>query len=219
MTSLVSLKQNQKQALLESLDKLCSIFWGPNLETCREMTVDSYFLSFEVLNDLLDHHYTNTIQNIKDLVSGFSDTESFFSFLEETYVRLFINTRGGISAPLYHSCYLDSGQTDASPAMMGETALLMKHRFESKGLSIADTIGEPPDHLSIEIEYLYFLLHNAWEKQHNDYLAEAVSFVKTFMLPWIVLFSDRLLDERDCPFYSYAAALLRSILSLVARFG
>ena len=152
-------------------------------------------------------------------MSGFSDAQSLFDFLETTYVRLFINSRGGISAPLYHSCYLESGQENAAPSIMGETAGLMKQRFGSKGLAIADTISEPPDHLSIEIEYLYFLLQNGWEQQHTEYLSEAVSFAETFMLPWVSRFCDRLSDEQDAPFYSQAAVLLKSNLSLIARFG
>jgi TorA maturation chaperone TorD len=219
MITPASLTQNQKQAILESLEKLCSLFWGPSTEKCREILSDNYFLSFEILNDLLDHQYMDTIQNIKEIVLDFSDTESFFNFLEETYVRLFINTRGGISAPLYHSCYLDCAQTDASPAIMGETAVLMTQRFESKGLSIADTISEPPDHLSIEIEYLFFLLKNGWETQNNDYLAEAASFAESFMMPWISQFCDRLSGEQNYPFYSHAATLLKSNLSLIARLG
>jgi TorA-specific chaperone len=217
MTSLGSLRQNQKQALLESLEKLCSIFWGPSLEKCREMPADEYLISLEVLSEFLNYNYINSIKNIKDTISGFSGAESLFNFLEATYVRLFINTLGGISAPLYHSCYLQVERTDASPVIMGETAVYMKQRFESKGLSIADTINEPPDHLSIEIEYLYFLLQNGWEKQDNNYLAEAVSFAKTFMLPWVSLFCDRLSDEQDSSFYSHAAVLLKFILSLVVR--
>lgn len=217
MTSLVTLKQNQKQALLESLEKLCSIFWGPNLEKCAEMLADDYLLSFKVLSDILDDNYMNSLENISNTISCFSDTESFFDFLEETYIRLFINTRGGISAPLYHSCYPESGQEDTTPAIMGETAVLMKQRFESKGLSIADTISEPPDHLSIEIEYLYFLLQNGWEKQNTEYLTEAVSFAETFMLPWISLLCVRLSGEQDSAFYSHAAEILKSDLGLIAR--
>jgi TorA-specific chaperone len=104
--------------------------------------------------------------------------------------------------------------------MMGESAVRMKQRFESKGLAIADTISEPPDHLSIEIEYLYYLLQNGWEKPNIDDLTEAVSFADTFMLPWVSRFCDRLTAAEQAPlFYSQAAALLKSNLSLIARLG
>jgi TorA maturation chaperone TorD len=45
---------------------------------------------------------------------------------------------------------------------MGEPAIDMKNRYESKGLSLSDEIHEPPDHISIEQEYLYFLLDKGW---------------------------------------------------------
>ncbi|NIQ90076.1 MAG: molecular chaperone TorD family protein, partial [Desulfobacterales bacterium] len=73
-----------------------------------------------------------------------------YQHLEEGYVRLFISAKGGITAPLYESCY----EFEGAP-LMGRAAAEMKERFETKDLSVADTIQEPPDHLSIELEYLY----------------------------------------------------------------
>jgi len=47
---------------------------------------------------------------------------------------------------------------------MGESAGVMRQLFKSKKLSLADSINEPPDHLSIELEYLYFFT-SAWRAE------------------------------------------------------
>jgi TorA maturation chaperone TorD len=67
-------------------------------------------------------------------------------------VRLFISNRTGITAPLFHSCY-----ASGDGLLMGEPARMMREVLAAQGLDLAETVHEPPDHLSIELEYLYYL--------------------------------------------------------------
>ena len=216
MISQLYLTTVQQEALLKSIEKLCSVFWGPSLEKCQEMLSDDYFLSFDVLDGLLTYDPPHSLETLKKTVTGFSDGVLFFDFLEESYVRLFVNAQNSITAPLYHSCYQDRGQSDSQPRLMGESAGFMRQLFKSKGLSLANSINEPSDHLSIELEYLFFLLQHGVTKQDNEALDEAISFAGTFMLPWVSRFRDRLLSRSACPFYPFAAAILASDLHLVS---
>ena len=216
MTPQLYLTTAQQEALLKSIEKLCSVFWGPNLEKCREILSDDYLLPFSVLDGLQAYDPPDSLEKLIKTVTGFSDDVSLFDFLEESYVRLFVNAQNGITAPLYHSCYQDTGQPDSQSDLMGESAGFMRQFFKSKGLSLANSINEPPDHLSIELEYLYFLLQQGVIKQDNEAVDEAVSFAGTFMLPWVSLFRDRLLSRSTCPFYPFAAAILASDLHLVS---
>ncbi|MFC1876988.1 molecular chaperone [Thermodesulfobacteriota bacterium] len=216
MISKLYLTRAQQEALLQSIEKLCSVFWGPSLEKCREILSDDYFLCFGVLDGLLTYDPPQSLETLIKTVSGFSDDVSLFDFLEESYVRLFVNAQNGITAPLYHSCFQDTEQADSQPRLMGESAGCMRRLFKSKGLSLANSINDPPDHLSIELEYLYFLLQHGVMKQDNEAVDEAVSFAGTFMLPWVSLFRDRLIGRSTCPFYPFAAAILASDLHLVS---
>jgi len=205
----------QENALLDSIQKLCGIFWGPSLEKCREIRSDDYFLSFEVLDGLRTCDPPHSFETLKETVTGFSDDASLFDFLEESYVRLFVNAQNGIAAPLYQSCYQDTGQPDSQARLMGESAGFMRRLFKSKGLSLDDSINEPPDHLSLELEYLYLLLQQGMTDQDNEAVDEAVFFAGTYMLPWVSLFRDQLLSNSKCPFYPFAAAILAFDLHLV----
>ena len=100
---------------------------------------------------------------------------------------------------------------------MGPPAVMMKRRFESKGQALAETMHEPPDHLSIELEYLYYLLEKGWADGDRSLLAEAVSFAGEVMLPWVTLLRDRLDGEKECRFYPLVASLLVSVLSFLAN--
>lgn len=208
----------QKPALLKSLQKLCSIFWGPDLEKCQEILVEDYFLPFEIIDNVSGNDAQDTLEKFQESIRNFSDAETLFNYLEEAYVRLFVNARGGIATPLYQSCYSDFKRAGTKASLMGESAVLMKQRFESKDLSLADDLNEPPDHLAIELEYLYFLLEKGWADKENELIAEAAAFAGESMLPWISELRNQLQREFICPFYPLAVTLLVAILSFIAGF-
>jgi TorA-specific chaperone len=127
-------------------------------------------------------------------------------------VRLFISAKGGITAPLYESCY----EFEGAP-LMGRAEIEMKERFEAKGLSVTDTIQQPPDHLSIELEYLYFLLDKGWRDKDGALVAEAAKFASQTMLPWILQLEERLASERQCLFYPHMVSILEAILRTIGK--
>ncbi len=216
MISIKRLTYTQKSALLQALQKLCSIFWGPDLEKCREILGENYFLPFDVVGTIPSDDEQDILEKYQESIRNFSDVNAFFNYLEEAYVRLFINAMGGVAAPLYHSCYSDLKGTGTKDSLMGESAVHMKKRFESKGLSLSDNLNEPPDHLAIELEYLYFLLEKGWAEKNKELVSEAFSFASEFMLPWVVELRNHLRSETVCPFYPLSAEMLVAILSLIA---
>ncbi|MBI4763331.1 MAG: molecular chaperone TorD family protein [Deltaproteobacteria bacterium] len=157
------------------------------------------------------------LERIKRWVKTFPDAEALWADLEETHVRLFISDRQGIRTPLYASCYEGETPSETRP-LMGEPALAMQLRYLSKGLSLAEDIGEPPDHLSIELEYLYFLLEKGWAEKDDLLLEEAFSFSSGIMLPWVMNLKHRLASfENENPFYPLIAILLCGILRVIAE--
>ena len=90
-------------------------------------------------------------------------------------MRLFVSDREGVTAPLYESCYAKT-ESGEKALLMGAPAIDMKNRFESKGLRLSKDIHEPPDHISIEIEYLYFLLAKGRSDGDENLINQASSF-------------------------------------------
>ncbi|MGD1972352.1 MAG: molecular chaperone TorD family protein [Desulfobacterales bacterium] len=215
MTSSMTLTKDQQQALLEILKQATSVFWGPDLEKCTEMLQESFLGSFD---KLAVQPGNRNVHEIKSVLKKFENAEDFLQHLEEGYVRLFISDRGGVTAPLYESCYanIDGG---AKALLMGPPAIDMQNRFESKGLSLSKDIHEPPDHISIELEYLYFLLAKGWSAGDKDMIDEASTFAADVMLPWVSAFQARLVAEKKCRFYPLMASLLTAILEIIAAFN
>ena len=130
--------------------------------------------------------------------------------LESEYVRLFIAGPGGIPAPLYESCHQDE-----TPRTMGRSALAMADRLESLGLEVSLASNEPPDHLTIELEYLYYLLAEGWASRPE--LADLGSdFADKVMLPWVRRFRDALAQGDPHPVFARAADLCVAALETVA---
>jgi TorA-specific chaperone len=213
-SSAISTK-DQQQALLEILQEMISVFWGPDLKKCTEMLQKPVLDVFDQLASHSNFENMGALAEIKSILKKFESAEAFFHHLEQAYVRLFISDRTGVTAPLYASCYANI-ETGEKALLMGKAAIDMKSRFESKGLSLSDEIHEPPDHISIELEYLYFLLDKGWSDGDEDLINEASTFAAEVMLPWLSEFQARLAVEKECRFYPLMASSLAAILEIIA---
>jgi len=210
--------RDQQHALLALLKEMISVFWGPDLQKCTEIFQKPFLDSIDKLSAQADFWNFETLTEIKSVLNKFTSAEALFHHLEEAYVRLFISDRAGVTAPLYASCYVNK-KSGEKPLLMGGPAIDMKKRFESKGLSLSDEIHEPQDHISIELEYLYFLLAKGWSDADKNLINEGSTFAAEIMLPWVSEFQARLAVEKECRFYPLIASILRTILEIIAGFN
>ncbi|MGD9043420.1 MAG: molecular chaperone TorD family protein [Desulfobacterales bacterium] len=215
-SSAISTK-DQQQALLQLLKEMSIVFWGPDQEKCVALLKESVFHPFEKISALPGFQISKTLTEIKSVLKKFTSADALYLYLEEAYVRLFLSDIKGVTAPLYASCYANT-KSGEKGLLMGEPAIDMKSRFESKGLSLSNEIHEPPDHISIELEYLYFLLAKGWSDGDKDLINEASTFAAEVMLPWVSEFQARLVVEKECRFYPLMASILAAILEIIAGF-
>jgi TorA-specific chaperone len=210
----IRVANHQRQPLLAALKTMSQIFWGPDDWFGKSVQSEEFFLPFEALSTWMTFQPPDVLDQVKALIHHHADAPSFCNDLEAIYVRLFISSRGGIAAPLYQSCY----EYENAP-LMGASAVDMQQRFASKGLSLTEDMNEPPDHLSIELEYLYFLLEAGWDQDNQAFLDEAVSFSADTLMPWLTQFSERLSADTSSQFYSLMTLLLISILTMQTSGG
>ena len=216
MHSIYSLDKKNQAALLEGIALLSRFYWGPAAESSRDILQGIYLRPFEALKPIVGCKPPGILDELKTINTSFTDADEIFQCLEQTYVRLFINSRNGITAPLYASCYAAGSAPGEDAPLMGPPAVLMKERFESKGLSLGGHIHEPPDHLAIELEYLYFLLERGWSDDDAALKDEAVSFAGEIMLPWVIKLQERLVAvETKCRFYQLTTSILYAILRFI----
>ena len=122
MDSIYSLAQTSKTALLEGVALLSQFYWGPTVEGSRDLLRGTYLKPFEVLKPILRYEPPGILSELKAINTSFSSEDEIFQCLEQTYVRLFINSRDGITAPLYASCHMPGGTPEVDSALPGRLA-------------------------------------------------------------------------------------------------
>lgn len=205
----------QWQAMPLCLERLCAIYWGPTEHQCRELLDPDHWVPFRTIDPDGAYGINAVIGDLKELLSKFGTQELLFDHLEENYVRLFINAQGGIAAPLYASCYEDATQ----PQLMGSAAEQIQRILERIGLTISPELGQPPDHLAIAIEIVYYILDRDNTPWDPERFQEAAEFIDGFLMPWVLVFSKRLESETRCRFYPLVTQLLQCVLTWIETHG
>jgi TorA-specific chaperone len=212
LTPLTPLTGKQHTLLQNALRDLCDIFWGLDAGRCEEIFHGRFPGAFIEPAFLLEGEGADALAEMKTFVATFDDPAALCGCLEEEYVRLFISDRSGIKAPLFHSCHIAGGGQ-----LMGEPARMMKALLAEQGLDLEHSVHEPPDHLSIELEYLYYLLQRGWKENDRTLLGAAARFASDTMLPWVRVFQRRLSESATVSFFPCAATLVIMLLQRIAE--
>ncbi|UZP68078.1 molecular chaperone TorD family protein [Desulfovibrio mangrovi] len=145
------------------------------------------------------------------LHQSLTDTEP--AELLRDYARLFIGPFELFAAP-FGSVYLEEGRR-----IMGETTYDALHHYQAAGLEVSADFGNPPDHLSAELEFMYYLLHKEMQARvQNDMQGSArcrsqlTAFVNNHPARWIDPFCTAVQESAATPFYHTLASLTRTTL-------
>ncbi|MFH0728171.1 MAG: molecular chaperone TorD family protein [Pseudomonadota bacterium] len=213
MKSPTTLNSDLQPTILTGLRHLCRLFWGPDPAQCSEILAGRFFEPFAGPDSGGESGAVAALETIDRYLRTMPDANALFEALETSYVRLFISSRAGIGVPLYQSCYA----FDGAP-LMGPSAVRMQRRLEAVGLSLTgDASCEPPDHLAVELEYLYFLLEKGGREKDPALIAEAAVFAETELGAWIDAFERRLFQAPDSALYAPAAFLTGALVSRIAH--
>jgi TorA maturation chaperone TorD len=122
------------------------------------------------------------------------------------HARLFVGPFQ-LVAPPYGSIYLDETKT-----VMGDSTARVAAFYHKCGLHLTDDFHELPDHIAVELEFMSFLAFKQREAETSgnaDDVAQAKSlqreFLRTFLLPWLPLFTMAVIDDGEAPFYQAIA--------------
>ncbi|MBC8514917.1 molecular chaperone TorD family protein [bacterium] len=133
--------------------------------------------------------------------------------LEEAYCRLF---RVNPPAPPYESHYIDKAGLGA-----GGIAATLEEEYATVGLTPKPSLNEPPDHLSMEMEFLAHLSGKeaaAWEEWNPevalDWREERRGFLNRHLAQWLSLFQEKVLPNSPPTIYSSALRMAEELLAV-----
>ncbi|MEK7353835.1 MAG: molecular chaperone TorD family protein [Chloroflexota bacterium] len=130
--------------------------------------------------------------------------------LQVDYSRLFVGPYGLLASP-YGSMYLENLK------LFGDSTVDVSRRYAKEGLSI--NIKEVPDHIAVELEFMYFLIHKEVEaalkgnsSQAVDYIRKQRDFLEVHLSRWVDDFTARIASNAETVFYKKLAILTKTFV-------
>ena len=127
------------------------------------------------------------------------------------FSKLFVGPYKLLASP-YGSTYLEG-----SEVLMGDSTMDVKNRYENEGLFM--DIKEAPDHIAIELEFMYFLILKEIEAKKTPdqekadyYLEKQLSFLETHIARWIPEFSGNVIANAQTEFYKNLAHTTKAFI-------
>ena len=139
--------------------------------------------------------------------------KAFLKYSEEdllvAYAKLFVGPNE-LLAPPYGSVYLDGEKK-----LMGDSTMEVIKMYEEQGLSMDSEFRNLPDHITVELEFMYYLIFKEIEALEKSDMDKALDFIKTqglfldkFLTKWVKPFCDKIKKGADNEFYSSLADCL-----------
>ena len=146
-----------------------------------------------------------------------SSKESFASSILAEYTRLF---SANLHCLQYEADYL-SRTAEHSVHVIAAIAGM----YSTFGVRVADTAGERPDHIAVELDFMSFLAAKEAYASDCNQTANArlcrraqVHFLNTHLARWGSLFAGNLAEATTAPFYRSTCELLDRFLAAEAAY-
>ena len=151
---------------------------------------------------------TTELEGMESYLRGLADLQE----LAVEHTRLFPGAVRAEAYP-YESMYLDG-------KIMGESTQDVLRQYRQAGLQVAEGYKELPDHITAELEFMYYLRRKesiAIERDNREeadrFHLLAQSFLKEHLARWVPHFAERILESTPTPFYRGLARITRDFIA------
>lgn len=125
--------------------------------------------------------------------------EEFYEMLAVEYTRLFTTAIPCVPCPPYESIYREN-------EVMGNSTLIVLECYNKAGLRVMEKFHDLPDHVAVELEFLYYLKNFGYDEEFNLFMNEHFS-------KWVPQFCGEVEKNDRIGFYRNAAAVLREFVN------
>ena len=144
-------------------------------------------------------------------IAQFIPKNNPLSMLTVEFSKLFLGPFK-LLAPPFGSVYLDTSGT-----VMSNSTTDVRDRYRQEGVDIA--LKEVPDHVAIELEFMYLLvfkqveaLNNSDNERIDNYVSKQISFLQMHLGKWISEFANNIETHAKTDFYKNLARLTKEFL-------
>ena len=151
-------------------------------------------------------------ESVQRLCKEFENTPDI-ELLKIDFSKLFVGPYN-LLAPPYGSVYLEGERK-----IMGDSTLDVISRFREAGLQTSESFKDAPDHISAELEFMYYLIFKELEAFSSSELQSAIGYVqkqKAFLedhlMVWMPEFAVSIKKHAEHPFYPNLAEVTETFL-------
>jgi len=187
---------------------LAACFYEPEKDVFLEEKVCDH------LADLLTAAAPSAVRAARKMAAALQEIDQ--QTLSRDHATLFLGPFELVAAP-YGSVYLEEGRR-----VMGDSTMEVARWYRREGVAIA--VGEPPDHIAIELEFLSFLARNEALAASGGLDAEAercrqlqARFLTTLLQPWVPAFCAAIRAGTANRFYRALADCLEEGIAAIGR--
>jgi putative dimethyl sulfoxide reductase chaperone len=128
--------------------------------------------------------------------------------IQVEFSKLFIGPYQ-LEAPPYSSVYLDN-----EGLVMGEATQHAIRFYVEAGLDPSKENHDAPDHISIELEFMYFLLFQGIVNENEKFIEQSKQFINEHLALWVFSFIKKIVASTENSFYLELAKLLEKFISI-----
>jgi len=183
---------------------------------CSRLLADCYYVpepgltrNVENLEDAMQKVCREAVSHVVKMKEGLAEIEDLDE-LRRDYARLFVGPYQ-LFAPPYGSIYLEDGKQ-----VMGLSTVDLMERYRKNGVTLAGDFREVADHITAELEFLYFLGFRAVQaladddrQRAADARMEIESFLRDHLGVWITDFTYQVEEHARTEFYRNLARCSR----------
>jgi len=180
------------------------------LSACYYLPEEDAFGKLVQLEEAMGSDYAQAAEHVTNMKE-----ETDIEQLIIDFSRLFVGPFK-LLAPPYGSVYLEGGRR-----IMGNSTLDAHNRYREAGLDISGDLKEVPDHITIELEFMYYLVLKEIEAIGNsdletamDFLNKQKGFLEDHLGAWVAELAHAIRDQAETGFYRNLA---RATVSFVEK--
>ena len=143
-------------------------------------------------------------------IVGIAEEVTDLEPLRVDHAKLFVGPYK-LLAPPYGSVYLEDGK------LMGQSTIQVKSLYSEEGLDFV--LREAPDHVSVELEFMYLLINRTIEAvnrsdydEEHSYQQKQRSFLAGYLGQWVPAFAAKVEDAAQTDFYRKLGSVTRSFV-------
>jgi TorA maturation chaperone TorD len=201
-------RRAQMRGEVHRLLTLC--FYAPTRELANDIVHGSLA---SALRNLLENTEANGWEDGIAAITGCCDqpdnldAESLYGSLKGEYTRLFIGP-GHLPAPPYESVHRQDVPELERGLVMGRSTVDARRQYAEAGLQLSPDFTDLPDHIAVELEFMYFLCTKeaeAWQVQDGEAAlqrrAAEHAFLSEHLSKWVPTFCQAVTQAAQEEFY------------------